>query len=252
MSFDPGFVMYKMIAEFVGMEYVGVPLDANFDIDMAATREAIEKHQPAIIFIAYPNNPTANLFNEANIEEILKIAPGLVVVDEAYHPFAQDSFMSRLPQFEQLLVMRTVSKMGLAGLRLGMLAGAPALIQEVDKVRLPYNINVLTQQAACAALEQVAVLDEQAALIRDEREIMLQALSKMAAVQVFSSRANFILFRLIGQDAGRVFESIRDAGVLIKNMNAQTGALENCLRVTVGKPEENAAFLAALEKALSV
>ena len=252
MSFDPGFVMYKMIAEFVGMEYVGVPLDANFDIDMAATRAAIEKHQPAIIFIAYPNNPTANLFNEANIEEILKIAPGLVVVDEAYHPFAQNSFMPRLPEFEQLLVMRTVSKMGLAGLRLGMLAGAPELIQQVDKVRLPYNINVLTQQAACAALEQVAVLDEQAALIRDERETMLHALSGMAAVQVFPSRANFILFRLIGQDADRVFESIRDAGVLIKNMNAQTGALENCLRVTVGKPEENAAFLAALEKALSV
>lgn len=250
MSFDPGFVMYKMIAEFVGMEYVGVPLDANFDIDMAATRAAIEKHQPAIIFIAYPNNPTANLFNKANIEEILKIAPGIVVVDEAYHPFAQSSFMSRLPEFEQLLVMRTVSKMGLAGLRLGMLAGAPELIQEVDKVRLPYNINVLTQQAAYAALQQVETLDKQAALIREQREVMLQALSAMPAVAAFPSRANFILFRLSGTDAGAVFESIREDGVLIKNMNAQTGALQNCLRVTVGKSEENAAFLAALEKAL--
>ena len=252
MSFDPGFVMYKMIAEFVGMDYVGVPLDTNFNIDMAATRAAIEKHQPAIIFIAYPNNPTANLFNEAHIEEILKIAPGMVVVDEAYHPFAQSSFMSRLPEYEQLLVMRTVSKMGLAGLRLGMLAGAPALIQEVDKVRLPYNINVLTQQAACSALEHVSALDEQASLIRDERGTILEALSAMAAVEVFPSRANFILFRLSGLDAGTVFEAIRDDGVLIKNMDAQTGALKNCLRVTVGKPEENAAFLTALEKALAI
>ncbi|MCK5001719.1 MAG: histidinol-phosphate transaminase [Gammaproteobacteria bacterium] len=251
MSFDPGFVMYRMIAEFVGMDYVGVPLDESFNLDMVATRAAIEKHQPAIIFIAYPNNPTANLFNEANIEEILKIAPGLVVVDEAYHPFAQSSFMSRLPEYEQLLVMRTVSKMGLAGLRLGMLAGAPELIQEVDKVRLPYNINVLTQQAACSALEYVSVLDEQAALIRAERETMLKALSDMSAVEAFPSRANFILFRLLQHDAASVFASIRDQGVLIKNMNAQTGALKNCLRVTVGKPEENAAFLLALEKALA-
>lgn len=251
MSFEPGFVMYRMIAEFVGMDYVGVPLDASFNIDMAATRATIVKHQPAIIFIAYPNNPTANLFNDANIEEILKIAPGLVVVDEAYHPFAQSSFMPRLPEYEQLLVMRTVSKMGLAGLRLGMLAGAPELIQQVDKVRLPYNINVLTQQAACSALGYVSVLDEQAALIRDERESMLKALAAMEEVETFPSRANFILFRLSGHNAGTVFESIRDDGVLIKNMNAQTGALKNCLRVTVGKPEENDAFLAALTKAMA-
>jgi len=251
MSFDPGFVMYKMIAEFVGMQYVGVPLDEHFELDMAATRAAIKKHQPAIIFIAYPNNPTANLFAEADIEEILSIAPGLVVVDEAYHPFAQSSFMPKLIEYEQLLVMRTVSKMGLAGLRLGMLAGSPALIQEVDKVRLPYNINVLTQQAACAALEHVAVLDGQAASIRNEREVMLKALSAIDTVEAFPSRANFILFRLLGHDAGAVFNQIREQGVLIKNMNVQTGALKNCLRVTIGKPEENAAFLSALTKALA-
>jgi len=250
LSFDPGFVMYRMIAEFVGLEYVGVPLDANFNLDMTATRAAIEKHQPAIIFIAYPNNPTANLFADADIEEILNIAPGLVVVDEAYHPFAQSSFMSRLARYPQLLVMRTVSKMGLAGLRLGMLAGHPALIQEVDKVRLPYNINVLTQYAAVAALEHVEALDEQAAVIRAEREAMMQALALMEGVEAFPSRANFILFRLLQHNAAEVFASIREAGILIKNMNAQTGALSNCLRVTIGMPDENAAFLAALEKAL--
>jgi len=250
LSFDPGFVMYRMIAEFVGMQYVGVPLDEGFNLDMTATRAAIKQHQPAIIFIAYPNNPTGNLFSESDIEEILNIAPGLVVVDEAYHPFAQSSFMPKLADYEQLLVMRTVSKMGLAGLRLGMLAGSPVLIQQIDKVRLPYNINVLTQQAAFTALDHVAVLDEQAALIRAERESMLLALAAMPAVQVFPSRANFILFRLVKQDAAEVFDSIRNDGVLIKNMNAQAGPLKNCLRVTVGKSEENTAFLTALKKAL--
>jgi len=250
LSFDPGFVMYHMIAEFVGMDYVGVPLDDVFQIDMQATRAAIEKHQPAIIFIAYPNNPTGNLFDEADIEEIIKTAPGLVVLDEAYHPFAQNSFMSKLKQYEQLLVMRTVSKMGLAGLRLGILAGNPDLIYEIDKVRLPYNINVLTQQAAKSALEHITVLDEQAAMIRSEREVLLTKLSDMQGVDVFPSKANFILFRIIEGTADEVFELIRKQGILIKNMKATAGPLKQCLRVTVGKPEENKLFLQALKKAL--
>jgi histidinol-phosphate aminotransferase len=250
LSFDPGFVMYHMIAEFVGMDYIGVPLNDVFEIDMEATRAAIEKHQPAIIFIAYPNNPTGNLFKEADVEEIIKIAPGLVVLDEAYHPFAQSSFMPKLEQYEQLLVMRTVSKMGLAGLRLGMLAGNPALIHEIDKVRLPYNINVLTQHAANSALEHAGVLDEQAAMIRSEREVMLNTLSGMQGIEVFPSKANFILFRIIEGDAAKVFESIRNDGVLIKNMKANTGPLKQCLRVTVGKPEENSKFTKALDRAL--
>lgn len=250
LSFDPGFVMYRMIAEFVGMDYVGVPLDDAFALDMEATRAAIEKHQPAIIFIAYPNNPTGNLFDEAEIEEIIKIAPGFVVLDEAYHPFAQSSFMPKLAEYDQLLVMRTVSKMGLAGLRLGMLAGNPALIQEIDKVRLPYNVNVLTQQAAKSALEHINVLNEQAAMIRNEREVLLNKLAAIQGIDVFPSRANFILFRIVQGDASEVFESIRNDGVLIKNLNAETGPLKQCLRVTVGKPEENKLFLQALEKAL--
>ena len=249
LSFEPGFVMYRMIAEFVGMGYVGVALNDAFELDMEATRAAIEKHQPAIIFMAYPNNPTGNLFNEADIEEIIKIAPGFVVLDEAYHPFAQSSFMPKLMEYDQLLVMRTVSKMGLAGLRLGMLAGNPALIHEINKVRLPYNINVLTQQAAKSALEHVSLLDEQAAMIRAEREALLKKLTDMEAVEVFPSKANFILFRIIQGDAAAVFESIRKDGVLIKNLNAKDGPLKQCLRVTVGKPEENKLFIQALEKA---
>ena len=251
MSFDPGFVMYKMIADFVGINYVGVPLDENFSLDMESIRLAIKQNKPAIIFIAYPNNPSANCYNKNDIEEIISIAPGMVVLDEAYHPFAQSSFMNRLAEFDNLLVMRTVSKMGLAGLRLGLLCGHPDIINEIDKIRLPYNINVLTQISAEFVLYNIAVLDQQAKLIRTEREGLLEKMKAMPALQVFPSQANFILFRVLNKSANDVFESIRQSGVLIKNMRADDGLLKNCLRVTVGTPEENLAFISALLEAVN-
>ena len=250
MSFEPGFVMYKMIADFVGMKYIGVPLDENFLLDMESIRLAIKQYKPAIIFIAYPNNPSANCYKKNDIEEIISIAPGMVVLDEAYHPFAQSSFMNRLAEFDNLLVMRTVSKMGLAGLRLGLLCGHPDIINEIDKIRLPYNINVLTQISAEFVLDNIAVLDQQAKLIRDEREGLLAKMKAMPALQVFPSQANFILFRVLNKSANDVFESIKQSGVLIKNMRADAGVLKNCLRVTVGTPEENLAFIAALISAM--
>lgn len=250
LSFDPGFVMYRMIAEFVGMNYVGVPLTEDFVLDMPATRDAIKKNNPAIIFIAYPNNPTANCFSRSDIEEIIQMAPGLVVLDEAYFPFAEDSFMPMLEQYEQLLVMRTVSKMGLAGLRLGLLCGHPQLISEIDKIRLPYNINVLTQLSAKFVLDNIEVLDSQAALIRTERERLLQEMSAINAIETFPSQANFILFRVNNKTADAVFESIKVQGVLIKNMKAKSGLLGQCLRVTVGTAEENNKFIASLEIAV--
>lgn len=250
LSFDPGFVMYKMIAEFVGMSYVGVPLTEDFVLDMPATRDAIQKNNPAIIFIAYPNNPTANCFSKSDIEEIIQIAPGLVVVDEAYFPFAEDSFMPMLEQYDQLLVMRTVSKMGLAGLRLGLLCGHPKLIAEIDKIRLPYNINVLTQLTAKFVLDNIDTLDSQAALIRQERELLLQKMNTIEAIETFPSQANFVLFRIKTKSADEVFDSIKVQGVLIKNMKTKTGLLRQCLRVTVGTPEENGLFINALENAV--
>ena len=250
LSFDPGFVMYKMIAEFVGMLYVGVPLTTQYELDMDAVRTAIKENKPAIIFIAYPNNPTANCFSESDIEEIIQIAPGLVIVDEAYHPFAQKSFMSMLEQYDQLLVMRTVSKMGLAGLRLGLLCGHPELIEQIDKIRLPYNINVLTQLTAKFVLDNIDVLDQQAGLIRNERDGLLKRMNALSNIAVFPSDANFILFRVDNKNANDVFNQIKDQGVLIKNMKATEGILSQCLRVTVGTPEENNHFLTALSEAI--
>ncbi len=242
---EPGFVMYRMIATFAGMEYVGVPLADDFALDLPAMLAAIERHQPALVFLAYPNNPTGNLFDETAMIAIIEAAPGLVIVDEAYHAFADRSFMGRLGQWDNLLVMRTVSKLGLAGLRLGLLAGPEAWLAELDKVRLPYNINVLTQASAGFALRHMAVFDEQTAAIRAERERLLAALAATERVQPFPSAANFILFRVNG-DADAVFEGLKRGGILIKNLNRAGGALAGCLRVTVGTPEENDSFLAAL------
>lgn len=243
---EPSFVMYRMIATFAGMDYVGVPLRPDFSLDREAMLAAIAAHDPAVVFLAYPNNPTGNLFDAADVEAILAAANGVVVVDEAYHAFAQASFMGRLGEFDNLLVMRTVSKLGLAGLRLGLLAGPAAWTAELDKVRLPYNINVLTQASAEFALEHLDVLDAQTARIRDDREAMADGLSALAGVEVFPSRANFILFRVPTGRAASVFDGLKAKGVLIKNLAGAGGPLADCLRVTVGTPEENRAFLAAL------
>ena len=250
LSLEPGFVMYRMISEFVGLQYVGVPLTEQFEIDLDATLAAIKQHQPAVIFIAYPNNPSANCFDTSAIDVIIEAAPGLVVIDEAYHPFAQASYLEQMQEHEHLLVMRTVSKLGLAGLRLGVLFGHPSLIAEIDKVRLPYNINSLTQAAAIAILGKPEALEAQAAAIREQRTQLAAQLAAMPSIQAFHSDANFILFRLMQHDATTVFEQLREQGVLIKNMKASEGLLANCLRVTVGTPEENQAFIKALEAAL--
>lgn len=242
----PGFVMYNMIATFVGMEYIAVPLQQNFSLDMDAMLAAISEHQPALIFLAYPNNPTGNLFADEDILAILNAAQGLVVLDEAYHPFACESFMSRLGEFENLLVMRTVSKMGLAGLRLGLLAGPKKLINEFDKIRLPYNINILTQVSAEFAIKHAHVFEDQASIIRQQRDWLLHELSEFFQLKVYPSRANFILVRVLQGSATDIFEALKSHGVLIKNLNSAGGVLENCLRITIGTEQENKQFIKAL------
>ena len=248
LGLEPSFVMYKMIAAFAGVRYVGVPLKADFTLDIDATLAAIREHQPALTFIAFPNNPTGNVFDEAALLRIIEAAPGLVVMDEAYHVFALRSFMSQLLRYPNLLVMRTLSKLGLAGLRLGFLVGRPTWLNELDKLRLPYNVNVLTQQVATQVLAHTDVLEQQAAAIRSERTQLMQALTGIAAVEAFPSDANFILFRV--PNADKVFEGLKQRGVLIKNLSRAHSQLTNCLRVTVGTADENQQFLTALTASL--
>jgi len=250
LSVEPGFVMYHMIATFAGMQYVGVPLKADFSLDTDAVLAAIAKHQPAIVFLAYPNNPTGNLFSEADIKTIIQATPGVVVIDEAYHAFADESFMPQVMDYDNLLVMRTVSKMGLAGLRLGLLAGPAAWLDEFEKVRLPYNINVLTQASAEFALQHAEVLQAQTDQIKQDRNWLDQALRQIDGLTVYPSRANFILFRVPDGQADVLFEALKAAGVLVKNLDKAGGLLKDCLRVTVGTPTENTAFISALKQIL--
>ena len=251
MAPEPGFVMYRMIAVFSGLNYCAVPLRDDFSLDLESMLAAIAEHDPAVIYLAYPNNPTGNLFDETAMQAIIEAANGVVVVDEAYHAFAGKSFMRRLGEFDNLLVMRTLSKLGLAGLRLGLLAGPTAWLEQIDKVRLPYNINVLTQASAAFALRHHEVFDEQTRILREERGQLLQSMASLPGVTPYPSAANFILFRVASGKADRIFETIRAHGVLIKNMRATSGLLADCLRVTVGTPEENDAFLTALGQSVT-
>jgi len=249
---EPGFVMYQLSTRLAGLDYVGVPLRADFTLDRAAMLAAIAEHRPVITYLAYPNNPTGTLYEAADVEAILRAVgdSGIVVLDEAYQPFAQESFMPRLAEFENLVVMRTVSKLGLAGIRLGYMSANTALLQEFDKVRPPYNINVLTQAAAEFILDHSAELERQAGALRTARAALADALAELDGVEVFPSAANFLLIRLANAD--KVFAGLLQRRVLVKNAGKMHPLLENCLRVTVSTPEENATFLAALKETVQV
>ena len=249
LSVEPSFVMYKMIAAFAGMDYVGVPLAEDFSLDLTVTLAAIEREQPALVFLAYPNNPTGNQFDAEAIKQIIQASPGLVVVDEAYYAFASDSFIPHLAHYDNLLVMRTFSKLGMAGLRLGFLAGAKVWLEQLEKLRLPYNVGVLPQLIASKLLQHHDVLLAQAESIKQERSKLLDELAEIDGVKAFPSAANFILFRLA--NATQIFSGLKQRGVLIKNLNGGHSALVNCLRVTVGTPKENQQFIAALKDSIN-
>lgn len=245
LTIEPGFAMFKMIATFANMQYIGIPLKPDFSLDIDRVLAAIERHQPSIIFLAYPNNPSGNLFDTSALEKIIEVSPGLVVIDEAYHPFAGKSFIGRLADYPNLLVMRTLSKLGLAGLRLGLLAGRPEWLSHLEKLRLPYNVNVITQLVATKIMQHYDVLQQQADAIRQTRTRLRTFLENLNGIEVFPSDANFILFRLDG--ASQIFRSLQQHGILVKNLDNSHPLLKNCLRVTVGTPEENDRFCNTLQ-----
>ena len=244
----PGFVMYEMSARLQGLEFVGVPLSAEFELDLPAMLGAVREHRPALIYLAYPNNPTANLWNDAAIDAIIEAAPGLVVMDEAYQPFAARDSMARLARFEQVLLMRTMSKFGLAGVRIGYLIGRRALIAEIDKLRPPFNISVLNCETALFALEHADEYARQAGVIRSERERLQVLLRGVPGVHPFPSEANMILVRV--PDSQRCFDGMKARGVLVKQLAGLHPLLANCLRITVGTPHENILMIDALKASL--
>lgn len=246
MAPQPGFVMFRMIAGFLHLDFVGVDLDTNFELDMPKLLQTIEAEQPAVIFLAQPNNPTGNLWGTEQLRRVIEAAPGLVVIDEAYTAFTEADYLYLLDDYEHLLIMRTLSKVGLAGLRLGVLMGRPAWLEQIDKLRLPYNINVLTQASARFALDHYDVLAEQTARICSERERLYKALQALPLETVWPSEANFLLVRTPEGRARAWFDQCRAEGVLVKCLDGSHPLLRDCLRLTVGTPEENAALLAAL------
>ncbi len=252
----PGFVMYPLSAKLQGLDFIGIDLTDDFDLDVPAMQAAIATHRPAITYLAYPNNPTATLWDEGKVQAIVDAVGqigGLVVMDEAYQPFACRSWITRMraepERNAHVLLMRTLSKFGLAGARLGYLIGPAAIVNELDKVRPPYNVSVLNCEAAIFALEHEALYAEQAAAIRAERQPLVEALTALAGVEkVWPSEANMVLLRV--RDAGRAQAEMKARGVLVKNVSAMHPKLNNCLRLTVGTREENAQMLAALKESL--
>jgi histidinol-phosphate aminotransferase len=242
---EPTFVMYRCCALFAGMRFVGVPLTEQFELDIDAMEAAIARERPALIFLASPNNPTGNLFAADHVERVIRAAPGLVVVDEAYGAYTYESFLTRLRDFPNLLVLRTLSKIGMAALRLGYAVAAPEWIAELNKVRAPYNLNALTQAAAQVLLAEGAMLAQHTATIKAERMQLAAALSALPGLTVFASQANFLLVRV--PDAGKWFDGLRAAGILVKNLHGSHPALANCLRITIGTPAENDMLIVALK-----
>lgn len=250
LAVEPSFVMYRMSATAAGMRYEAVALRADFSLDAAALLGAIARHRPALTWLAYPNNPTGNLFPREAILAAVEASPGLVAVDEAYYPFSGGAtLLDEVGRHPNLVLVRTVSKLGLAGLRLGLAIGPADWIAELEKLRPPYNVNALTAAAAELILENHAVLDAQARAIVAERSRLEAALDALSGVARFPSAANFVLARV--PDAPSAFEALRGRGILVRNLHGSHPLLANCLRLTVGTADENAKLIEALASALA-
>lgn len=245
LSVEPSFVMYDMIAKFTRLNYQGVALTKDYQLDLNKMLEAVNTHKPKLIFIAYPNNPTGNTFDRKAIEKIIQSTDAMVILDEAYYAYAADSFLMDIAKYPNLVVLRTVSKIGFAGLRLGLLIGSKDTVAELDKLRLPYNINTLTQVSANFLLKEKSEINNNAAIILKQRQILSKALTQIKELSVYPSQANFILFK--APKAQALFDYLKDNGVLIKNLSSAP-KLMGCLRVTVGDNAQNQQFIQIVKK----
>lgn len=244
LALEPGFVMYRRNASLFGLDYVGVPLNPDFSMNVQAVLAAVEEHRPALVFLAYPNNPTGVCFAREEVQAVMDAAPGIVVVDEAYGAFSRDSFLPQAGSRENLVVMRTLSKIGFAGLRIGYACGHPVLMGELSKIIPPYNMNQLSLAAAKFALRQQDWINARIAVLKQERSRLGQALAGLG-MEVFPSEANFLTVRV--PDAPKVFEALKANNILIKNLHGVHPLLDGCLRITVGTPEQNGSVLNALK-----
>ena len=243
----PTFAMYRIIGLTCGLGVIEAPLDADFDLNVANMIDIIEEASPALIFLSYPNNPTGNCFHEDRIKALLEASSGLVVVDEAYFNFSGKTFAPLLKKYNNLVILRTLSKVGYAALRIGFLLGSPELLQELNKVRLPYNLNTLSQLAAGFFLDAEGAFSEQIACIVTERKYVYAALQKLEGIYPLRSDANFIFFSC-SLNVYDVYEQILREGILIKPFVFPD---KQFIRVTIGSHEENEAFIEVLKRIIA-
>ena len=244
MSFEPSFVMYEMVSKYAHLNYCGVKLDSNFDINLSKTLQTINSKKPKLIFIAYPNNPTGNAFNYDAIIEIIRTTDALVVLDEAYYAYSDKSFLSEISNYSNLVVLRTISKIGFAGLRLGLLIGSKETIIQLNKLRLPYNINTLTQASANFLLQDRERILNNAQILIEERQRLFDELSIISELKVFPSQTNFLLVK--SDDALSLHSSLIKNGILVKGFAAESD-LSGFIRITISEPNENNTLIAAIK-----
>jgi histidinol-phosphate aminotransferase len=242
----PSFVMYDLISHWLKRPVASVPLGRDFSLDVDRLIQVCRREKAEITFLACPNNPTGNLWPEQTIAEITKRMHGALILDEAYAPFADHTHTHLIAP--NVMVLRTYSKLGWAGLRLGYLLGDAKNIAQLNKVRMPYNINALTQASAEFLLDHFETFEQQAKAICNERERVMKALAALDGITAYPSQANFLLVRTPDSDA--VSERLLSRNILVKNLNGSNELLRNCLRITIGSKEENDAALAALGEIL--
>ena len=240
----PTFSMYSIAAQVLDQRPVEIPLTQEWALDIPQMLASIEREQPRVIFLATPNNPTANCFQDDGVRTLIEAAPGVIVIDEAYHPFSGQTFLPLLERYPHLIILRTLSKIGMAGLRVGILLTNPELRTQINKVRAPYNLNAYSQAAAEIILQHWALIAPHLTEIVRERERLKAQLIRMPGVVVFPSQANFLLACFAGWGM-KVWEALGAQGILVRHY-PESPVLADCLRITVGTPAENEALTAAL------
>ncbi|MBH32427.1 MAG: histidinol-phosphate transaminase [Gammaproteobacteria bacterium] len=246
---EPSFSMYERITKIVGLEFISVPLAKDFNLNIEDIKKVIKRSDPAIVFLAYPNNPTGNVWDEESVIEIIKSSNSLVVIDEAYFPFSKKTLVNLIDEYENIIILRTFSKIGLAGIRFGYAIGNEELISIINKMRLPFNINSMSQNVINVVLKNLEKFNFRVEEIIQARKELFSKMLSIKGIETYESYANFILFRILDKDAGEVFNSLCELGVLVKDVSGEPG-LKNCLRVTVGNESENSIFLSSLESIL--
>lgn len=246
-AINPTYGMYGVCADINNVSYKQVNLNDDFTLDADKVLKACDKHTK-VVFLCSPNNPTGNSLKRTEIEKIILGFEGIVVIDEAYIDFSNEpSWLASLDQYPNIIVLQTFSKAwGMAALRCGMAFASEEIIAFFNKVKYPYNLNLLTQEAVYKKVENVEQKNEWVKALLMERKSLIDALQALPLVKkIYPTDANFVLVKV--DDANKIYKQLVDKGIIVRNRNTVT-LCEGCLRITVGTPSENKQLLTALQQ----